>query len=255
MNQNQLMQIRYFHLKRKLLNINFCPLKNLILLSFLICTCSLKAQNLLIKRNILNTHPSFTENGNPIITIILSSIILFLLVASFLFLRRRNIPLLRIMHNPFKLELKADENIPEDKSYDDEAEKPPTKYSVTISDDTVAVILKKIHKFESTEKFLRKDINLTWLSSHLNTNTKYLSEVIKFHSNKNFNNYINGLRIDYITKKLYEDPVYKEYKISYLSKECGFASPQVFVIAFKKEKNVTPSFFIEQLKNESDQPS
>lgn len=122
------------------------------------------------------------------------------------------------------------------------------KTSIAISTATYNTILKNISKFEKSGKFLRKDINLTWLSNHLNTNTKYLSEVIKTHKGKNFNGYINGLRIEYITQKLSEVPVYRGYKISYLAEECGYASPQVFAIAFKKETGLTPSCFIEQLK-------
>lgn len=128
----------------------------------------------------------------------------------------------------------------------------PAKTLHAISAETYNSILKRISKFEKSEKFLRKDINLTWLSNHLNTNTKYLSEVIKSHTGKNFNGYINGLRIRYIINKLTEMPVYRDYKISYLAEECGYGSPQVFAIAFKRETGVTPSYFIEQFKNGPD---
>lgn len=124
------------------------------------------------------------------------------------------------------------------------------KLAKPIADETYNTILKKLIKFEDNCKFLKKDINLAWLSNHLGTNTKYLSEIIKNRREKSFNSYINGLRIAYITNKLYEDPVYREYKITYLAEECGYASPQVFVKAFKKETGVTPSYFIEQLKME-----
>ncbi|MCA6065988.1 helix-turn-helix transcriptional regulator [Chryseobacterium sp. RG1] len=134
-----------------------------------------------------------------------------------------------------------------------EINKTPVKSLHAISTETYNTILKKLSKFERSEKYLRKDINLTWLSNHLNTNTKYLSEVIKTHTEKNFSSYINGLRIRYIIKKLDEIPVYRDYKISYLAEECGYASSQVFAIAFKKETGVTPSYFIEQLKNDTTQ--
>lgn len=105
-----------------------------------------------------------------------------------------------------------------------------------------------MEKFENSKNFLKKDLTLTSLSNSFNTNPKYLSEVIKAHRLKSFNGYINSLRINYITNKLYEDHIYREYKISYLSEECGYSSSQVFVIAFKKENKVTPSFYISQLK-------
>jgi YesN/AraC family two-component response regulator len=88
------------------------------------------------------------------------------------------------------------------------------------------------------------------LSNSLNTNPRYLSEIIKQHKGKNFNNYLNGLRIHYITNKLYDTPVFREYKISYLAEACGFSSREVFAVIFKKETGVTPSYFISQLKKD-----
>ncbi|UHO40750.1 helix-turn-helix transcriptional regulator [Chryseobacterium capnotolerans] len=86
------------------------------------------------------------------------------------------------------------------------------------------------------------------MANHLNTNPKYLSEVIKGYRNHNFTSYINELRINYIIRKLYENPIYREYKITYLAEECGYTTPRVFVNAFKKETGFTPSYFVEQLK-------
>ncbi|WP_131724302.1 helix-turn-helix domain-containing protein [Chryseobacterium indologenes] len=122
------------------------------------------------------------------------------------------------------------------------------KSSVSITDETVKVLLARLEKFEQSEKYLRKDLSLTWMANNLNTNTKYISEIIKTYRDKNFTAYINGLRIGYITKKLYEDPIYREYKINYLAEECGYATPKVFVTAFKNETGFTPSYFVEQLR-------
>ncbi|REC44235.1 helix-turn-helix domain-containing protein [Chryseobacterium pennipullorum] len=123
-----------------------------------------------------------------------------------------------------------------------------TKSSISIPDDTVKSLLEKLEKFEESEKYLRKEVSLPWLAHNLNTNTKYLSEIIKNEKGKNFSNYINGLRINFIVDKLYNTPHYREYKISTLVDESGFATYKVFVSAFKNEHGVTPSFFIEKLK-------
>lgn len=121
---------------------------------------------------------------------------------------------------------------------------------IVISIETETRILKRLLAFEKSEKFLRKDFSLGLLAAQLNTNSKYLSEVIKNNRAQNFNNYINTLRINYIVRKLYNEPKYREYKISYLAEECGYASSQVFVIAFKKINGVTPSYFIDSLKED-----
>lgn len=123
--------------------------------------------------------------------------------------------------------------------------------SITITDETVKMILGKLEKFEKSQKFIKKDLSLTSLATDLNTNTRYLSEIIKQYKENNYNNYINGLRINYIINKLYENPIYREYKISYLAEACGFSSREVFAVIFKKETGVSPSYFINNLKKDS----
>ncbi|WP_312296801.1 AraC family transcriptional regulator [Chryseobacterium sp.] len=123
--------------------------------------------------------------------------------------------------------------------------------SITITDETLKTLLFKLEKFEASKKYLRKDLSLTWMASNLGTNTKYLSEVIKNYKNHNFTSYINELRINYIIRMLYENPVYREYKIASLAEDCGYATPRVFVNAFKQLTGFTPSYFINQLKEEA----
>jgi len=119
-----------------------------------------------------------------------------------------------------------------------------------LSSDIEKVLLKKILVFENSEKFLKNNITLSYLSHLFNTNPKYLSAFIKSHRERNFNSYINYLRIGYICRKLCENALYREYKISYLAEECGYASTQVFISAFRKETGVTPMLFINKLKNQ-----
>ncbi|MBL1221024.1 tetratricopeptide repeat protein [Chryseobacterium sp. L7] len=123
--------------------------------------------------------------------------------------------------------------------------------SINITDETVKTILTKLEKFEKSQKFIKKDLSLTSLANDLNTNTRYLSEIIKQYKENSYNNYINGLRISYITNKLYENPIYREYKISYLAEACGFSSREVFAVIFKKETGVSPSYFINNLRKDS----
>lgn len=130
-------------------------------------------------------------------------------------------------------------------------EKKGTTYN-TIYSETEQKLLKKLEAFEASDKFLKHDISLNLLASQFKTNATYLSQIINKSKIQNFNNYINSLRIHYITNKLYNEKKYREYKISYLAEECGYASSQVFVNAFKNEHGVTPSYFIKHLKNEND---
>ena len=119
-----------------------------------------------------------------------------------------------------------------------------------IPEETYHKILAKMEKFEKNLGFLKNDITLSYLSNQFKTNPKSLSSVIKSNTDKNFNTYINDLRINYIIHKLYENKQYREFKINYLAEECGFSSPKVFVTAFKKLTGVTPSYYITNLKKD-----
>lgn len=125
----------------------------------------------------------------------------------------------------------------------------PVKESSSILASTEQEILQKLEQFEKSKKLLKREVSLSYLAAELQTNTKYLSEIIKKHKGrKNFNHYLNGLRIDYITKKIYEDKVYCDYKISYLAEVSGFSTRELFARIFKEETGVSPSFFINEAR-------
>lgn len=111
-------------------------------------------------------------------------------------------------------------------------------------------ILDKLIHFEQGIAFTNNTINLSGLSVLLETNSKYLSYVINKHKKKDFNNYINELRIFYIIKKLESSPEYLNYKISYLAEECGFSSHSKFTDKFKAVTGMSPSTFIAFLSKE-----
>lgn len=120
-----------------------------------------------------------------------------------------------------------------------------------MSKDVESLILAKLQNFENGSDFTSKSITLSSLSVMLETNSKYLSYVINKHKKKDFNNYINELRIFYIIKKLESSPEYLNYKISYLAEECGFSSHSKFTDKFKMVTDMSPSTFIGFLKKET----
>jgi YesN/AraC family two-component response regulator len=118
--------------------------------------------------------------------------------------------------------------------------------------ETEEQILNKLKRFESSKRFINKDISLAVLAGQLDSNTKYLSEIINTHYNVNFNTYINKLRINYIIEKLKTDPNFINYKISYLAENCGFSSHSSFATVFKSITGISPVKFIELLNQEKD---
>ncbi len=134
-----------------------------------------------------------------------------------------------------------------DKRTEDELEEKSS--SIGISEDVVELILKGLDDFEQNNGFLQINITSAILAKRMNTNSKYLTKVIKFYRNKNFTSYINDLRVDYIIKRLKKDKKIQNYTIKALAVEAGFNSAEVFSKSFYKNTGIYPSYFIKKIQN------
>ncbi|OAB77382.1 helix-turn-helix domain-containing protein [Cochleicola gelatinilyticus] len=119
---------------------------------------------------------------------------------------------------------------------------------ISIPAETEATILTKLNAFENSTKYTKENMSLALLAKQMDTNTKYVSEIIHRHKSKNFNTYINELRVNYIIQLLKNDPKYLSYKVSYLAETCGFSSHSAFTVVFKSITGITPKQFISFLK-------
>ncbi|KFF03826.1 AraC family transcriptional regulator [Chryseobacterium luteum] len=122
-------------------------------------------------------------------------------------------------------------------------EKDPNKISKEKEDE----ILQKLEEWEKQQRYLDKSMTLSALSSQMGVNTKYLSEVINSSKGKNFNSYINELRINHIARLLRTDPVYLNYKVSYLAEYSGFSSHSAFATVFKSVTGMSPNVYIQEI--------
>ncbi|WP_271855786.1 helix-turn-helix domain-containing protein [Patiriisocius marinus] len=122
---------------------------------------------------------------------------------------------------------------------------------VLIPIETEKAILDRLDVFENSTDYTNSNMSLALLAKQLKTNKKYISEIIHNHKGKNFNTYINELRINYIIKLMQDDPEYLKYKVSYLAKKSGFSSHSAFTVVFKSITNITPKQFVMFLKKSS----
>lgn len=118
-------------------------------------------------------------------------------------------------------------------------------------DEKTNRILDKLEDFEDGDLFVDSKMSLAFLASYLETNTITLSKIINTYKEMNFNDYINGLRVRYIIERIKNEPKFEQYKISYLAEVGGFSSHSIFSKAFKKSTGVTPSQFLDYLKEEN----
>lgn len=116
--------------------------------------------------------------------------------------------------------------------------------------ETEQHLLQKLIEFEKSDIFLEAGISLASLSAELNTNTKYLSYLIKKYKKTDFNSYINSLRIDFVIGMLKKDPAWRQHKISTIASASGFSSHSQFAAVFKDFTGITPSVFIKHANGE-----
>ncbi|WDF66104.1 AraC family transcriptional regulator [Flavobacterium sp. KACC 22763] len=119
-----------------------------------------------------------------------------------------------------------------------------------ISIETASLLLKQLENFENKKRFLEKDWKLGSLAADFNTNAKYLANILEHYRHKGINEYINGLRIDYIIPLLQTESKLKYYTYAALAQEAGFSTTERFTKAFMAKTGIAPSYFIGQLKKE-----
>ena len=96
-------------------------------------------------------------------------------------------------------------------------------------------------KVKSGKLYLDKEISLDSLAKILDTNRTYLSSCINTCSGKNFNQWINDFRIDYLLERIHSGQ-----KLSVLAEKAGFVSTDSFYRNFKRKTNLTPNEYLKQ---------
>ncbi|WP_299244162.1 tetratricopeptide repeat protein [uncultured Aquimarina sp.] len=124
-----------------------------------------------------------------------------------------------------------------------------TSKQIMIDDKKVQAILKQLNKLEDQEYYLRSDCTLREIAKKIKSNHTYLSKVIHNHKGKNFTNYINDLRIDYVLKRLKKDKKFRSFSITSIAKEIGYKSDYSFTKHFKTKTGLNPSSYIKNIEN------
>ncbi|WP_026754468.1 helix-turn-helix domain-containing protein [Sediminibacter sp. Hel_I_10] len=128
--------------------------------------------------------------------------------------------------------------------------KSDSKQPITINDvsnEVTQQILEGLQKLESQRYFLKQECNAYNVAKKIKTNTSYLSKVVNSHFEKNFNTYINDLRINYAIVRLENDTRFRSFSIQSIAEELGYKSADSFTKYFKQNTGLNPSFYIKQL--------
>ncbi len=123
------------------------------------------------------------------------------------------------------------------------------KSTSDINKETFDEILAGLQKIEEQHYYLKQECNSYNVAKKIKTNTSYLSKVINAHYQKNFNTYINDLRINYAILKLKEDSRFRSYSIQSISEDIGYKSTDSFTKYFKRRTGLLPSVYIKKLNS------
>ncbi|WLD23144.1 helix-turn-helix domain-containing protein [Flavobacterium dauae] len=120
----------------------------------------------------------------------------------------------------------------------------------SLSDKKTQELLQKLNVFEDNQAYLNSKITINSLAKDLNTNSKYLSEVINNCKGQNFTNYLNQLRIKLILTQFDDNKKLRKLTISAIAEEFGFNNARSFSEAFFKVTGLKPSYYISQLEKD-----
>lgn len=109
----------------------------------------------------------------------------------------------------------------------------------------------RLRRLMETEKlYLDPDLTLRTVADRLNTNTKYLSQVVNHHAGKNFQHFLNTYRIREVKEKICNDS-FQHLTLFGIALQCGFKNKSTFYKVFKEITGTTPRNYLRSRQLES----
>nr|WP_321450892.1 AraC family transcriptional regulator [uncultured Carboxylicivirga sp.] len=116
--------------------------------------------------------------------------------------------------------------------------------STVLKDEQRNELLKKINLImDDTIHYCNPDFSLAELANLVQSNTKYVSQIINETYHVNFRTFINEYRIKLSRKRLTDTKNYGNYTIKAIAESVGFKSQSNFILSFKKTTGITPSLY------------
>ena len=123
--------------------------------------------------------------------------------------------------------------------------------SSCLSDEGKETLLARIRRVMRTpSEFCQDDFTIDKLAMLVNSNTKYVSQVINEKLGKNFNTLLNEQRINEVCKRLVDTANNGNKTNDAIAEEVGFKSRSHFIRTFKKVTGLTPTQYQRMAKEE-----
>jgi len=98
-------------------------------------------------------------------------------------------------------------------------------------------------RLETDKLYLDAELSLKVVADLLNTNTKYLSQVVNHQAGLNFQQFINVYRVEEAKRKIVNDSL-SNLTLYGIALQCGFKNKSTFYKVFKETTGVTPKDFV-----------
>ena len=122
--------------------------------------------------------------------------------------------------------------IPEDANIFDEEK--------SISEEDIATVR---NLMETDKAYLNPELNLSDLAKMANMSRGQLSEIVNTAFDKNFNDFVNGYRVEAFKDMLKENK-HQQLSLLGIAQECGFNSKATFNRVFKKLTDLSPTEYL-----------
>ena len=121
-------------------------------------------------------------------------------------------------------------------------------------DQLITLKARLIFLMENEKIYLDNELNLPQLAKRMGVSSHDLSYLLNKGFNKNFFQFVNAYRVSE-AKQLMQSDSHKHLNLLGIAYSSGFNSKTTFNISFKKETALSPTQFIQQLKEEHTPPS
>ena len=121
----------------------------------------------------------------------------------------------------------------------------------SLTDEGKELLLGRIRRVMRTpSEFCQDDFTIDKLAALVNSNTKYVSQVINETLGKNFNTFLNEQRINEVCKRLVDTKNNGNKTNEAIAEEVGFKSRSHFIRTFKKITGLTPTQYQRMAREE-----
>lgn len=118
--------------------------------------------------------------------------------------------------------------------------------SIKMKEQEYRDLKRRVRRYmEDEEPYLRNNLRLSEVATHLGTNATTLSQMFNDYMHTNFLDFINHYRLERFKQMASDERLSQQFTVHALSEQCGFKRSTFFSV-FKKSEGCTPTEWMKQ---------